>query len=139
MKNNIINIYNDSSLKFLPVKKTEKVVIKALKAEKAKTSYINIIYVDDQKIHKLNKLYLKHDRTTDVISFTIEEDEQKIEGEIYISIETARRQAKEYGVSCTNEILRLAVHGTLHLLGYADNTIDKRQLMSNLENKYINL
>lgn len=134
-----INIYNDSSLKFLPYEKTKKAIIKALKGEKAKNTELNVVYVDDTKIHELNKKYLKHDRTTDVISFFLEEDSEKIEGEIYISVETACKQAKEYGVSLTNEILRLAVHGTLHLLGYADNTEDKRQLMSNLENKYINL
>ena len=138
MKNYQINIFNDCSLKFLPVKKTKEAVSNTLKGEKAKNAVINIVYVDDKTIHELNKKYLKHDRTTDVISFSLEEGTSHIDGEIYISIETAVKQAKDYEVSLTNEILRLAVHGTLHLLGYLDDTIEQRQIMSILENKYIN-
>ena len=73
---------------------------------------------------------------TDVITFPIDE-EPPIYGEIYISIDTARRQAEEYGVSLRNELCRLAVHGALHLAGYDDATPKQREKMHNLENQYI--
>jgi probable rRNA maturation factor len=58
-------------------------------------------------------------------------------GEIYVSLETARRQANEYGVAVVNELARLAVHGALHLLGYDDASDEDRKTMHELENTYI--
>ncbi len=135
----IINVFNDCSLKYLPVKKTKMAVKKTLTFEGANNTVINIIYVDDKKIKDLNTKYLNHNWTTDVIAFNLSENEKLLEGEIYISVDTARTQAKEFGVSLTNEILRLAVHGTLHLLGYTDETSNKKDLMHSLEDKYIKL
>jgi probable rRNA maturation factor len=132
-----ISIYNDSSLKYLPQKKVIDAVGRVFKGEKIKKARINIIYVNDSKILELNRKYLRHNRTTDVLSFPLEESNNIIEGEIYISSETAGKQAKEYNVTLSNEIIRLAVHGALHFAGYADNTKDNRDLMHNLENRYI--
>jgi rRNA maturation RNase YbeY len=83
----------------------------------------------------LNKQYLQHDYATDVITFPL--DEQPLYGEIYVSLETARRQANEYGVTVVNELCRLAVHGALHLLGYDDATLEDRAAMHKLESKFI--
>lgn len=132
-----INIFNDSSFKYLPKKKVVESVKKAFIEEKSVNVFINIVYVNDREIIKLNKRYLKHNRTTDVISFLLEEHKNTIEGEIYISVDTAINQAKQYKVSLSNELKRLAVHGALHLMGYNDDTIAKKQIMHKLENKYI--
>lgn len=84
----------------------------------------NIIFVSNEEIHKINKEYRSVDRVTDVISFALE-DNQDIEyenfrllGDIYIAIEVAYNQAKEYNHSKEREVCFLATHGLLHLLGY---------------------
>ena len=82
---------------------------------------VNIIFVTDPEIHKLNLRFLKRDRPTNVISFNCDgprlPGEPRLLGEVYISRDRARAQAREYGVSYASELRRLALHGLLHLLG----------------------
>jgi probable rRNA maturation factor len=78
---------------------------------------ISITFCDDKYMKKLNSKYRGKNKTTDVLSFEFG-DKDKIIGDIYISVPTAKKQAKEYNVSLMDEILRLANHGTLHVLGY---------------------
>jgi probable rRNA maturation factor len=83
----------------------------------------NVIIVDNDYIHKLNKEYRNIDRETDVITFALEDDktfnpEIRILGDVYISIDKAHSQSIEYGHSFLRELCFLAVHGMLHLLGY---------------------
>ncbi len=107
-----------------------------LKGEKSLQRNINIVFVDDEYITQLNKQYLNHNRTTDVISFHLNDDD-KIEGEIYINIEQAKRQAKEYKIRISEELNRLLIHGTLHLIGYTDTTPRTKKKMSLLEDMYL--
>jgi len=115
----------------------QKAIERTLKGENIKKADVSVVIVSDEEILKLNKAFLQHNYTTDVITFPLEENSSNVDGEIYISIDTARIQAKEYSVSLTNELTRLAVHGTLHLTGYDDATPEQRQQMHQLENKYI--
>ena len=108
---------------------------KTLKREGVKTARVDVVLVDDKEMKKLNSRFLKHNSTTDVITFPLEKD--PLYGEIYISLEAARRQATEYGVGVINELSRLAVHGTLHLVGHDDSTEAQAQAMHRLEDKYI--
>lgn len=130
-----IRIFNDSGVKKLALSKVEKAVKRSLKGEGITKAEINIIYVSDKDIKKINKKYLNHNNITDVISFKL--DENVIDGEIYIGTGKAMAQAGQFKVSLTKELMRLAVHGTLHLLGYEDDTENKRFDMFKLENKYI--
>lgn len=131
-----VSVFDNSSFKYLPKSKTEKVVRGVILAEGIQQAEINVVFADDDFIHSLNREYLDHDYVTDVISFVIES--QPLIGEIYIGVEQARRQAKEYKVSLSNEIIRLAAHGMLHLAGYDDATEEERHQMHELENKYLN-
>lgn len=87
---------------------------------------VSLMLVDDQRIHTLNREYRGVDRPTDVLSFALQDEtdepeadlEDEMLGDIIISVERAREQAKEYGHSFEREIVYLSVHGTLHLLGY---------------------
>lgn len=97
---------------------------------------VDVILVDDAGIRKLHKKWFGTGTATDVITFPIE-PEPPILGEVYISLDTARKNAKEYGVTVTNELCRLAVHGVLHLAGYDDQTGIQRNAMHVLENRYI--
>ena len=89
---------------------------------------VDITIVDDEEIHQLNRDYRGVDRPTDVLSFALDEDDEDepellegqlhLLGDIIISAETATRQAEEFGHGLEREIVYLAVHGLLHLLGY---------------------
>jgi len=135
-----IEIINNSSYRKLPKKKVAQAIKNVFRyGKKGKTTAVSIIYVNDDAIMKINKKYLKHNRATDVITFSLGENDSNILGEIYISAETAIRQASEYNVSISNEIMRLAIHGALHLAGYNDDTEKKRLQMHELENKYLGM
>jgi len=134
---NIIHIFNSTEKRYLPLKKIKAVADKILEDYKILDSKISIIFLNDFEIQKINAQFLNHDFTTDVISFNY--NEEQLEGEIYISVDTAELQAKEYKVSLTNEVLRLSIHGILHLLGYEDHTVENKEKMHNLEEKYLTI
>lgn len=96
-------------------------LVNKLKLEKCE---FNIIIIDNEKIHEINKQYRNIDRETDVISFAMEDNKDieyedfRLLGDIYISIDKCYSQAKEYEHSNVREICFLATHGILHLLGY---------------------
>ena len=95
----------------------------ALKKENLNDVEFNVIFVDSDKIHEINKEYRGVDRVTDVISFALEDNmdiklDHRLLGDIYICLERAHEQAIEYGHSFLREICFLSVHGLLHLLGY---------------------
>ncbi|MFA4967206.1 MAG: rRNA maturation RNase YbeY [Candidatus Margulisiibacteriota bacterium] len=92
-----------------------KEVSRVLKQNKGKGN-LSINLINDRRMRMLNKKYREKDKTTDVLSFEI--NESGMLGEIYISLPTARKQAKMYNVTLKDELERLAVHGTLHILGY---------------------
>ena len=98
---------------------------------------INLILCSDYTIRKLNREYRNIDRATDVLSFPFGEPD--FLGEIYISLQRAKVQARRYGISYNDEIVRLFVHGTFHLLGY-DHIIESERLeMEKMERKYIKI
>ena len=130
-----VRVFKDLERKHLTDKEIRSVVTGTFVGENIKDANINVIFVDDDIILEMNKKYLNHNFTTDVITFDF--DEENIAGEIYISVDTAERQAKEYNVSLKNELKRLSIHGVLHLIGYDDDTDEKREIMHQLENKYL--
>ncbi len=85
--------------------------------EGKKLPALAIICTHNRFIRKINREFLKHDYATDVIAFPLGED-GGVEAEIYINLDAARNQAREYGVTYTQEVQRLLIHGALHLLGY---------------------
>ena len=133
---NEVSIYNNASEEFPYEDIIEKVVNKALEKEKIKKASCSIIIVDNDYIHKLNKEYRGINRPTDVISFALEDDktmvipdEIRLLGDIYISIDKAKEQAKEYGHSLERELCFLAVHGIYHLLGYDHEKEEAAEIM----------
>lgn len=111
---------------------------KVLQGEGKKHAECNIIFISDKRMKDLNGQYLHRWTTTDVLSFPLNENGgENIEGEIYISLDQAKRQSKFYNVPIKKEIERLVIHGILHLIGYRDNTERERQEMTTLEDFYI--
>jgi probable rRNA maturation factor len=90
------------------------------RGEKLRAAEISYVIVNDRVLRKMNRTFLGHDYETDVITFPL--DSAAMEAEIYISIDTARRQAARYRVPLRDELARLAIHGFLHLCGYDDTT-----------------
>lgn len=88
-----------------------------LESEAALDGEVSIALVTDETISALNEQYLSHTGPTDVISFPLE-DPRRLVGDIYIGVEQAARQADDAGVSLREELLRLAIHGTLHVIGW---------------------
>ena len=107
----------------------------ALKEEKVVNAMFNIIIVDNEYIHKLNKEYRNIDKPTDVISFALEDNDDfinndiRVLGDIYISLDKAKEQALEYQHSLLRELSFLALHGLLHLLGYDHMNKDDEKIM----------
>jgi len=102
----------------------------------------NVIIVDNEYIHRLNKEYRNIDRVTDVITFALEDDDtfnpvERVLGDIYISIDKAISQSEEYGHSLKREISFLAVHGLLHLLGYDHMEKEEEEVMFKLQGEIL--
>ena len=120
----MFEIFNELDYEISETSDMKKVLEIAIKEEELNDVEFNVILVDNNYIHELNKNYRKIDMETDVITFALEdneevnEEEHRLLGDIYISVDKAKSQALEYGHSFKREICFLAVHGFLHLLGY---------------------
>jgi probable rRNA maturation factor len=90
----------------------------AFQAEKAGEFILSVTFLDDTAIAQLNEEYLDHEGPTDVISFPLSQPGVTPVGDVYIGVDQARRQAEEHGVPFDEEILRLTIHGALHVLGW---------------------
>jgi len=109
--------------------------------------HVAIIITDDLEIQKINSEFRGKDKPTDVISFAYRDEPFPINegiaeelGDLYISIDTARKQAVEYGVTLADELKRLTIHGILHLLGYDhEKSEEDESIMTSLEDKLFNL
>ncbi len=129
---NKIEIINQTNEK-VDKESLKKIVDYTLAKEQVKNGVLNVIIIDNDMIHKLNKEYRGIDRPTDVISFALEDDDtfikldERILGDIYISIDKVYEQAKEYDHSFKREISFLTVHGVLHLLGY-DHMVKEEEI-----------
>ena len=89
---------------------------------------LNVIFSDDTNLSRLKLKYFNEDVLTDVLAFPIQND-TKLEAEIYISYDRAISSSKEFNVSLNSELIRLIVHGILHLLGYRDNNDELKKVM----------
>ena len=119
-------------------------VIKAtLKHENASDAYLSIIFVSSDEIQEINRTYRNIDRVTDVISFALEDNNEKIIGDrilgdIYLCIDRMKEQAKEYGHSEKRELSFLVCHGLLHLLGYDHvNSKEEEKIMFDLQDEIL--
>jgi probable rRNA maturation factor len=106
-------------------------------------SSVAVIFVDDDFMRKINRKFAKRRKTTDVLSFGMNEGENMAVdypslGDIYVSLDQAKRQAKDYRVSLRAEARRLVIHGLLHLLGYDHKRKTEAKIMKEKEEAYLN-
>lgn len=98
---------------------------------------ISLAVVDDPEIHAINRRYLQHDYPTDVLSFTLDREDDRLDGEVIVSADTAAVAATKYGWSLNDELLLYIIHGTLHLVGYDDLAPDLQAKMRERERHYL--
>ena len=143
-KMNTYEIFNETDYNL--EKETEtiyKLLEFALKREKLENVEFNIIFVDSDTIHEINNNYRNVDRVTAVISFALEDNEtitldHRVLGDIYICVERAEEQAKEYGHSFLRELAFLSIHGLLHLLGYDHMVPEEEKIMFQKQDDILN-
>ena len=136
----MINITSDCDpLLISPDIKCIQLLVKNIFAEKKiKDAELSYIFCNDNFLSKLKKNFFKKNHFTDVIAFRLNSyEEKRVEGEIYISLPRAKENAKIYEEPYEKEVARLIIHGCLHLLGYPDETKDQKQIMTNLENVFL--
>lgn len=97
---------------------------------------VNYVFCDDEYLHKLNVVFLQHDTLTDIISFDYSVG-KRIQGDVFISVERVRDNAKDFKVDFEDELDRVLVHGVLHYCGYKDKTEDEAKQMRDKENHYL--
>jgi len=119
------------------------VLIKVLAHFKYKPDTINIIFMNDHNIKSINSKFLAHNYSTDVISFKLNQvkagSHKIIEAEIYIGVEEVKRNSLLYKTKFYHEIKRVIIHGTLHLVGFNDNTKIKRDKMRTWEDYFLGM
>ena len=105
--------------------------------KKWKVGELSFVFCDDIYLHKMNVEYLNHDTLTDIITFDNSDEENKIEGDIFISVERVRENAVTLKTIFEQELRRVIIHGVLHLCGYKDKTKKDAQIMREKEDFYI--
>ena len=134
MKN--LFIYTEKGIK---IKKSllHNIIASICKEHELNIFSLEINVVSTEAMLKLNKKYLNHNYSTDIITFDYSNERNNLDGEIFISINDAAENSKKYHVTLNNEILRLVTHGFLHMTGYDDVTLANRKRMKKVEDTLV--
>lgn len=111
--------------------------INTAKAESNCIKELNYVFCSDAYLLEMNQSYLNHDSYTDIITFDNSETNENVLGDIFISIDRIKENAKKFGVTETDELQRVMIHGLLHLLGYGDKSKTEKAKMTEKENYYL--
>ena len=134
-----VQIETDQKLVKLKEKSILKLVSVVMKSEDIKTAEILLIFTTDNILMELKKKYFNQEHYTDVIAFRLNDyNEDKVEGEIYISVPQVRKNAKQYNQAFNKELSRIIIHGSLHLLNYKDKTPQEKIKMTEKEDYFLN-
>lgn len=108
------------------------------KSENFEISDLNYVFVSDEELYEMNVKYLNHNTLTDIITFNYVENEI-VSGDIFISVDRVKENAVVFNVSFENELLRVMVHGLLHLMNYNDKTDEEQELMTLKEDEKLKM
>lgn len=134
-----INFNFDEISKLTFPKNTIKSWIKSvIQSNNYKVGSISYIFCTDDYILRVNKEYLNHDYFTDIITFNYNED-KTLSGDLFISVDTVKTNAQEYGVTFDKELYRVMIHGVLHLIGFDDISDELQQEMTQKEDEALNI
>jgi len=132
----MITFQNTSKFKVKDLRKKKIWLNNISKNEGKEIENLNFLFVDDKEILKYNKKYLQHESYADIITFDNSLN-NKIAGDIVISLERVNENAKYYQVSYNYELERVMAHGLLHLLGYNDKNPEEKKIIRKKENHYL--
>ena len=135
MKN--INVFADKEYEKLNEPLCKSIIEKILTHYNYTSYDVNAIFTSDIYVSDLKKEFFSKDQWTDVIAFPLQRDSKFIEGEIYISIPTAKKNANSFKEPYKKELGRLIIHGSLHLLGIEDKSAEQKKKMTILEEKFL--
>jgi len=139
-KMHLINFFSEKKTFEVSQKDKLRLLLKEVcKQENAQLSFINCVFCSDEYLLQINKKHLKHNFLTDIITFDFSEKKDQIEGDLYISVDRVKENAKKYGDTFKTETIRVVLHGLLHLIGYKDKSEKEKKRMRVLENKYVSL
>jgi len=130
-----IKISNLNKKRRIEKKKIEKISRGVFRSFKKKNALIDITFVSNSRIKKLNKKYMKRNSETDVLSFSL--GEKDFVGDVYISSDKAYQNAKRFGTSLKEEIFLYTIHGVLHLAGFGDKTKKEKSIIRKLEKRFL--
>ena len=125
--------FEDISPVTINEQKVEKWLTMVAKQHGHTVENICFIFCSDNYLLQINQNYLRHDYYTDVITFEYSEDNEMSDADIFISLDRVRENAKTYKVPFSKELLRVVVHGLLHILGFSDETDEKKLAMRKKE------
>ena len=124
----------------LPEKLRRKRWLKSIATEAGyQVQELNYVFCSDEYLYQMNRDYLKHDTYTDIITFDNSEKKDDIEGDIFVSIDRVRENAKTHTQELETEMNRVLAHGLLHLMGYKDKTQEEAALMRLKEEEALGL
>ena len=136
----LFEIINNFSKPYNFISSEIKNIILSIKnGENKNIQSINLIISNDEHLNELKKQYFNQDYYTDVIAFNLEDEGNSIDGEIYISMDRIIYNANKYDCNLNDELKRIIVHGTLHLIGYDDTTKKEKESMTHLEELYMDM
>ena len=136
----VTNFFSENKNFKISNKKEIRALLKKIcKKENKKISFINCVFCSDNRLLEINKKYLNHNYLTDVVTFDFTTNKKTIEGDIYISIDRVKENAKKYKETFKKELLRIIIHGLLHLIGFLDKTKEEKNTMTLKENEYLSL
>lgn len=127
----------DVDFKLQHPRKTVNWIKKTIIQEGKTPGDINFILCSDEYLLKVNQEYLNHDTYTDIVTFDNSEEEDSIDGDIFISIDRVKENAIKFNKTEDEELHRVIIHGVLHLIGYGDKTKALKAQMRELEDTYL--
>ena len=130
--------FEDTDFQFKPKRFTSVWLKTVAESEIRRLGEVNIIFCSDNYVLDINQRYLQHDYFTDIITFDYCEG-NRLSGDLFISVDSVRENALEYGTEFQDELNRVIVHGLLHLVGYDDHTDEDIAVMREKENYYLDL
>ena len=137
--NKVFFHFVDRKIRVNKIGKIKRLIILVFKNEKLSFHRLDYIFCSDQYLLSLNQKFLSHNYYTDILTFYLNKPNESIKGEIYISLDRIKENSEKFEVSFFEELLRVLLHGALHLCGYKDKTKKEQRLMRSIEDYYIQL
>lgn len=130
--------YSNTRFPFQDRTRLKQFIKQLFRKEGQKLEQLSYVFCTDQELHSMNQQWLDHDTLTDIITFDLS-DSSMVKGEVYISIDRVKDNARAFERPFREELHRVIFHGALHLCGYKDKSKTQKEEMRRMEQKYLDL